>query len=385
MKTIGQSAALRGIICLSAMLWFLLLPPNPASALSLPADDSTASISNLGAGLDAATDLYGSLRFKAGASFKGEFGMRDQFSRLGINLRTNITPGIDAIGQLEVGVNMVGTKTKIEFNADPGGAVGEIDNIFTSRIGWVGIKTQFGQLTWGKQWSVYYDIGQFTDAFNGFGGDASGTYAAGTDGSISGTGRPANSFQYRFLHNYFALGLQVQNRSISPNSKNYADTYALSLLIKPVKNLQFGGAYNQVRDGVAKPDKTEPRLGDESMIAGIQYDNQRFKVSFTATSFTNHEIDERRVYFSGYGYEFHSQYHFLKKWSVYTGFNYLLPKSGEPVGDYCLRYLDLGASYSFSKSNLVFIEIKLDDSNDSTGTAINESIAAFGLFLNFGH
>jgi predicted porin len=279
----------------------------------------------------------------------------------------------------------VGTKTKIKFNADPGGAVGEIDNIFTSRIGWVGIKTQFGQLTWGKQWSVYYDIGQFTDAFYAFGGDASGTYAAGTDGSISGTGRPANSFQYRFTHDIFAIGLQVQNRSISPMSKNYADTYALSLLIKPVKHLQFGGAYNQVRDGLAEPDVTEPRLGDESLIVGIQYDNQRLKVSFTTTSFTNHEIDEQRVYFSGNGYEFHTQYRFLKKWSVYTGFNYLQPNTNEPVGNYCLRYLDMGASYSFSKSSLLFVEIKLDNSKDSTGTAINESIAAFGLFLDFGY
>lgn len=385
MKNTGHKTLLNGIVCLSACMQFLFFSFNSATAQMVNKNDSTSTIGKISSSLDEAIGLYGSLRFKAGASFDGEFGMRDQFSRLGIKLRTNITSGIDAIGQLEVGVNMVGTKTKIQFNADPGGAVGEIDNIFTSRIGWVGISTRFGQLTWGKQWSVYYDIAQFTDAFYGFGGDASGTYAAGTDGSISGTGRPANSFQYRFAHDYFALGLQVQNRSISPNSKNYADTYAMSVLIKPARNLQFGAAYNQVRDGVAEPDKTEPRLGDEAMVGGIQYDNQRLKVSFTATSFTNHEIDEQRRYFSGYGYEFYTQYRFLQKWSVYTGFNYLQAKKGQPVGDYCLSYLDVGASYSFSESSLVFVEIKFDDSQDSTGTPINESIVAFGLFLNFGY
>ncbi len=376
---------LHDLLCLGVVLLFFILSANPLKAQASQATDSTMSASKFLSKLDAIADVYGSLRFKAGASFGGEFGVRDQSSRLGMRLHTNITKGIDAIGQLEVGVNMVGTKTKVVFSADPGGAVGEVDNIFTSRLGWLGINTKFGQFTWGKQWSVYYDIAEFTDAFHAFGGDATGTYAAGTDGSTAGTGRAANSVQYRFKHDYFKVGLQAQNRSISPNSQNYADAYAASLLISPVKNLQFGGAYSKVRDGVVDPDPTEPRLGDESMIAGVQYVNQRLNVSLTACSFTKHETNEEDVYFNGYGIEFYAQYRFLERWSVYSGFNFLKPKSGQPVGDYNIRYLDVGGSYSFSKSSLVFVEFKLDDSQHSDGTPYKGSIAAFGLYLNFGY
>ncbi len=373
------------VLFLIVVSQFLILFANPVKAQTSQAIDSTVSVSNFSSKLDALIDVYGSLRFKAGASFGGEFGIRDQSSRLGLKLHTNITKGIDAIGQLEVGVNMVGTKTKVVFNADPGGAVGEIDNIFTSRIGWVGINTKLGQLTWGKQWSVYYDIAQFTDAFYAFGGDASGAFAAGTDGSISGTGRPANSFQYRFIHDYFKVGLQVQNRSISPNSQNYADAYAVSLIIKPVENIRFGGAYSKVRDGIAMPDKTEPHLGDEAMIAGVQFDNQRLNVSVSASSFTKHEINEDRVYFNGYGIEFYTRYRFLERWSVYSGFNFLKPKSDQAVGDYSIRYVDLGGSYSFTDDSLVFIEIKLNDSKNSDGTDAQRSIISFGLYLNFSY
>lgn len=372
-----------GLLFLGVFLQFLIFSAKPLQAQTTKANDSTASAVNLASKFDAITDLYGSLRFKAGATFNGEFGMRNQSSRIGLKLHTNITKGIDAIGQLEVGVNLVDTQTKIVFNADPGGAVGEVDNIFTSRIGWVGIDTKFGQLTWGKQWSVYYDIAQFADAFYAFGGDASGAFAAGTDGSISGTGRPANAIQYRFIHDYFGIGLQVQNRFISPNYKKYADVYAVSLVIKPLENFQLGGAYSKVRDGIFDPDTTEPRLGDEAMIAGVQYDNRRLNVSVTASSFTNHEIDENRNYFSGYGVEFFTQYRFLEKWSVYSGLNFLQPKSDQPVGDYTVRYVDAGASYSFSKNSLAFVEIKLDDSKNSDGTAGKNSIFSFGLYLGF--
>ncbi|MDY0138047.1 MAG: porin [Thiomicrospira sp.] len=383
MKITFYHVKLYGLLFLGAFLQFLFFSAKPLQAQTTKATDSTASAVNFAAKLDAITDLYGSLRFKAGASFEGEFGIRDQSSRIGLKLRTNITKGIDAIGQLEVGVNIVGTQTKIVFSADPGGAVGELDNIFTSRIGWVGIDTKFGQLTWGKQWSVYYDIAQFTDAFYAFGGDATGAFAAGTDGSISGTGRPANAFQYRFLHDYFGVGFQVQNRFISPNYKNYADVYAVSLIIKPVENLRFGGAYSKVRDGIADPDITQPHLGDEAMIAGVQYDNRRVNVSVTASSFTNHEIDENRTYFNGYGVEFYTQYRFLEKWSVYSGLNFLQPKSDQLVGDYTVRYVDVGGSYSFAKNSLAFIEIKFDDSKNSDGTAGRSSIFSFGLYLGF--
>ena len=331
------------------------------------------------------TDIYGSLRFKAGADFYGNFGITDQPSSLGIKGRIPIVKGIDAIAQLEVGVNIVGNMTKIPFSGDPGGAVGEINNAFTSRLGWAGIDTKYGSFTWGKQWSPYYDIGIWTDMFYAFGGNASGTYAAGTDGAVPGTGRSSNAFQYRLKTTYVNIGLQVQNRNLTDSSGGYADTYGGSVIFKSSIGLKAGVSYIKVRDGITNPSIYEPKVGDESFIAGIMYDDGRFYIAADYCNFTNHEIDDLRNYYSGFGIEFFTQYKFHEHWAVYGGFNYMHPKDESVAGEYKLSYLDIGSNYSFGKSSCVFMELVLSDSRLHDGTPYRRSGIAIGMYFNFGY
>lgn len=331
------------------------------------------------------TEIYGSLRFKGGISFNGETGIHDAASRMGIKGALPISPGIDAIMHLEVGVGLVGNKTTIRFSGDPGGATGEVDNIFTSRLGYAGIKTKFGQFTWGKQWSVYSDIGGWTDNFNAFGADASGTYSARTDGSASGSGRPSNCFQYRLYLDFMEVGIQAQNRNLTDSNQAFADTYGASLVLKTNFGLKFGAAYDKVRDGISNPDAGKPKFGDEAWVAGAFYYSARITATFTGCRFMNHEIDDLRNYFSGYGLELYSEFRFPKKWSVYGGFNYLQPEDGSPAGEFRIQYLDIGSAYRFGRTSKVFIEIRLDDSRNHDGSIPDLSTVGFGMFYEFSY
>jgi len=72
-----------------------------------------------------------------------------------------------------------------------------------------------GELTFGKQWSVYYDVAGWTDAFNVYGGTALSVYPAGTDGGAVGSGRADNAVIWRNARGRFSYGLQTQLKTSS--------------------------------------------------------------------------------------------------------------------------------------------------------------------------
>jgi predicted porin len=347
--------------------------------------DSSSNMKVILKKLNYLTDIYGSLRFKVGVSFTGESGLQDNASRMGIRGAIPVTRGIEAIMQLEVGVGLVGNKTTIQFHGDPGGAVGEVDNVFTSRLGYAGIRTKYGQFTWGKQWSVYSDIGGWTDNFCAFGGEASGMYAAGTDGSMSGTGRASNAFQYRLSLDFMDVGIQTQNRQMTDSNATFADTYGASLIFKTGFGLKIGAAYNKVQDGIMNPEAGDPKYDDEAMIAGLSYDRGQVVANFTASKFHNHEKDDLGNFFSGYGLELFCKYSFLERWNVYGGFNYLQPDDKTEAGDYRIANVLIGAYYRYGKTGKLFVETRLDDRTRHDGSRAHYSGVAFGLFFEFGY
>jgi predicted porin len=357
------------------------LSPGSSSA----SQDTTAKSKEIMKKAGELTDIYGSLRFKVGYTFSGETGIQDDASRMGIKGAIPVIKGLDAIVQLEVGVGMVGNKTPIKFNGDPGGAVGEVDNVFSSRLGYVGVRTKFGQLTWGKQWSAYSDIGGQTDMYNAFGAEASGTYSAGTDGATSGSGRASNCVQYRLYTKYIETTAQVQNRNVTDSSTFLADTYGISLTIKPLPVLKFGAAYNKVRDGIQNPDLYKPKYGDEAWSAMIFYNSKPFIAIFTTSFFKNHEKDNLGNYFSGYGLELYCEYRFREHWKFYGGFNDLQAYDNSIAGDYCIQYIDFGSCYCFGKSSKIFIETRLDDSRNNDGSHSRLSAIAIGMFFDFAY
>ena len=324
--------------------------------------------------------FYGSLRLIGGISSKHNFAIRNNSSSIGFFARSRLTPWLKAVVNLEVGVGMAGTKQQVIFHGDPGGGVGEIDNVFTSRLGYLGFETKFGAFTWGKQWSPYYNIAGMTDQFMAYGAEAGGAFPNFTDGGISGTGRASNALQYNLRVKWFKLALQIQHRDIT-DVKKYPNSYCGSILFSDLAGFTFGASYNRVRDGIAEPKEYEPIKNDEAAIVGASWQNRRFTLSTTYSNFKNHMTDDKENYFDGWGLEVFSRYMIRGGWEVRLGGNYLKPTS-DNAGDYVLRYLVVGTSYSFKNKVLVFIEFKIDDSINHAGTPGREDIYGFGMYYN---
>ncbi len=68
-----------------------------------------------------------------------------------------------AFARVELGVNLVANDRVILSGGDPGAPIGQGSQALSSRLGFVGIGTDIGTFAWGKQWSAYYDIAEFTD------------------------------------------------------------------------------------------------------------------------------------------------------------------------------------------------------------------------------
>lgn len=116
-------------------------------------------------------------------------------------------------------------------------------DVFGARLGYVGADLgKYGTLTIGKQWSVYYDVTGYTDAFNAFGGEATATYNSGTDGGYTGTGRADGALVYRkSFRDAVDLGLQVQMRDLG--DEQFFDGYGVSARVRLSPRLDLGASY----------------------------------------------------------------------------------------------------------------------------------------------
>ena len=226
-------------------------------------------------------DSYGSLRVAAALDSEGNREIRNNSSRLGLRGSKRLTDGIQAFGRIEVGVNMVATDRVILSGGDPGAPIGQGSQAVFSRLGYVGLDTGIGSFAWGKQWSAYYDVAVFTDQFPLWSGAATGAFAAGTDGGISGTGRAEQALQYREARGPVSVALQMQSRASSPNDRTWVDVWGASAVVGKAQGFSLGAAYNEVRDGVASPNPNQPQLGDKAAIFGLRYRADRFYAATT--------------------------------------------------------------------------------------------------------
>ena len=254
-------------------------------------------------------DSYGSLRVIAALDTDGYREIRNNSSRLGIRGSKRLTDGIEAFGRLEVGANLVNTDRAILTGGDPGAPIGQGSQTFFSRLGFVGLDTGIGSFAWGKQWSAYYDVAVFTDQFPFWSGVATGAFAAGTDGGISGTGRAENALQYREARGPASVALQMQSRGSSPNDQSWVDVWGGSAVFGRHQGFSLGAAYNEVRDGVENPNPNQPKLGDKAAIFGLRYRADRFYAATTLAISEQHEVDDLGRRFDGTGFEIALRYH----------------------------------------------------------------------------
>jgi predicted porin len=249
---------------------------------------------------------------------------------------------------------------------------------------YVGLQTTSTTLTYGKNWSSYYRVSGITDRFESFGGEASGTFNALTDGGETGTGRANNVFQGRFSIKGmpekwklkpFKLNVQIQNGEDIPqvDGANYKQAFGISAILESTGKKMIGIAYNQALiDDKDLPNlRTQGMDGDSrALIIGTRRFGDKYYAGMTISRLENQETTNTGIYFDGWGWEFFGSYNFSNRWWVVGGWNALEPDSRQPLaGDYRLRYGVLGLRYTFDKfREMVYSEIRLDNSLSADGT-----------------
>ena len=328
-------------------------------------------------------DTYGSLRALAVWDTDGHSEIRNNGTRLGVRGEKELIGPLTAFARLEAGINMVANDRAILLVAgDPGTPIGQGAQAVVSRLGFVGIGTPFGNFSWGKQWSPYYDVAEFTDQLQVFSGLANGAFGAGTDGGLAGTGRSERALLYREAWGIFAVGLQVQNRSLTINDRQWADTFGGSVVLGEQTGFAVGAAYNQVRDGVLVPTINEPQIGDQSTIFGARFRSGWSYAGATYAIFKQHEIDDLGRRFDGRGWEVAVRQHFTQRLWIEAAYNDQRPDSDHP-GDFRIQFGAANIVYNFSLASRLFVGFKLENSLRSDRTPLAESTFAAGLNYTF--
>jgi predicted porin len=330
-----------------------------------------------------AIDTYGSLRVLTAIDTDGHSEVRNNSSRLGIRGEKVLVDGLTAFGRYEMGVNLVANDRAILLiSGDPGTSIGQGSQAITSRLGFAGIGTPYGNFSWGKQWSPYYDVAEFSDQLLVFSGLASGAYGAGTDGGIAGTGRAERAVQYREAWGPFAVALQIQDRSLTLNDRQWADAFGGSVILGKRNGFAVGAAYNEVRDGVLTPTINEPQLGDQATIFGARFRSNSFYAGAIFSILKQHEVDDLGRRFNGNGFEIALRQHFTERAWIEGAYNDLSPDSDHP-GDFRIRFGAANLAYSFSVASRVFFGFKREGSRRSDRTDLTESTFAAGLNYTF--
>ncbi|RKN81379.1 porin [Ulvibacterium marinum] len=329
---------------------------------------------------------YGSLRIGAGFAEEGEIGISNNAPRIGIKVKHALSPNeadnFNVIGGIEFGLNLVSRDETVEFAVDPGAGIAQVGDAVFARLGYAGFSYKDLEFTFGKQNSVYYQLGaNQVDKFSAFGGAAIGVWNI-SDGGVSGTGRANQLLKVSYANSGLKIGVQGQARNISVNSKSL-DTYGLGASYT-IGGFAVGLGYNKVLDGVEDPLPNQAKDGDEAFVTSASYEKDRFSV---AASYANLKQHQRLgdTFYDATGIEFYLGYIFSKnkRWKAATGFNYLTPDSEAGLGDFNNAFAIGEVSYAFKKGSKLFAAAKIDQSEDTTGDRRNQSVFGIGVKFDF--
>jgi predicted porin len=297
--------------------------------------------------------------------------------------------GRTVFGRMEWKTNLVDNNSRyvVSDSTSSGIAVrGEQgDDVFSTRLGYLGIRfDHIGELSFGKQWSVYYDVAGWTDYFNVYGGSALSVYAADTDGGQLGSGRADNAFVWRNERGKVSYGLQTQLKT-SDDDEDFKGL-AGSLIYAPNDSWEIGAAFSASRvEGTF-----EQIAGDKySSVAtvGLRYHSGPWNTAFNIAAWDDHEAlffkDDTLIY-DGLGAELYADYAYSDRLHIYGGFNYTNPDIDDPRvdSDFGNKQLLFGASWFSTEQSFAYIEALLSGSRNINGKRI-DSVLSTGFRFDF--
>jgi predicted porin len=326
---------------------------------------------------------YASARIRYRVEEGGEGIWGDAGSRFGVEGQYQVRPRTWLLGRVEAGLHLL---DEIDRLLSPSGSASQRqrgDSVFL-RLGYIGIESERLALTWGKNWSTYYQVSKFTDLFQGNGGSASGTYNASTDGGATGTGRADGVLQSRFLVSPpkswfglrpFQLNVQVQYDEPIPwvPGGSYGGAVGLSAVLDAWPGYSIGLAYNHayVRGKDTPAVRAAGLDGDaRALLAGLRWLSGRWHVATTLARLRDHEATDQHVYFDGWGSELYAQIQLLPRVFAVGGWNVLRPDGGESqAGKYRVQYGVLELRYAWRDfGRMVYASMRFDDGRLADGT-----------------
>ena len=341
------------------------------------------------------------LSFKPYGSFRGHFAfyneeveLQENGSRIGFEFGIKRKNARFFVGS-ELQLNMF--KGDASFNADANISGGFIvaesqqeRQVFATRLGFIGVDLNtWGTLSVGKQWGVYYDITSYTDKFNVFGGQASATYVAKTDGGGVGTGRADQALMYRNTFGPLSIGTQVQARS--GTNGHFLDGYGISAQVKILEGLKAGAAFNQafmsdslINTGLVLGLGGHPKY----FTVGGSYIGGRFDLGAVYAIQTNGDLSQGlanvpgegivtpTVVYDAFGLEVFGKYKF-EEINLIAGYIYYnpdtddisLPGGEKPISsEYERNYIILGVEYRPVETAYFYSEFRLSSGKTTLGT-----------------
>lgn len=333
--------------------------------------------------LSDAMDLYGSMRIFAEAGSEDPT-LNDGSSRLGIRLGRELPNGNRLFGRIEWKTNLVDNDSEL-FRGDeaPGGGIvvrnEDTEKVLSTRLGYLGMRfDNIGELTFGKQWSVYYDVAGWTDVYNVYGGAGLSVYSAGTDGGALGSGRADNAVVWRNERGKFNYGLQTQLKAAADDS-DYKGL-AGSVIFSPNDTWDIGFAFAGSQVKGAFEEITDDK---DSWVAtlGARYRSGPWNTAFSIATWENHDaifFEDDTLVYDGFGAELYASYEWSDRMHIYGGFNYTDPDIDDARvdPDFGIEFLIFGASWFATQESFAYIEGLLSSSRDVEGKHVDSVISA---------
>lgn len=327
----------------------------------------------------AAVQVYGSLRLRAiDRDEKTTFDENN--SRFGVHGRVDLSKKVTAFGRAEVGL---GLSDVIPIGGDPNRGRGDENVAIPTRLIFAGIEGDFGRLSFGKQWSTYYQVAVLTDVLPYLCCEGHGVYNAGTDGGVSGTGRASSSLQYRKGFEPYRFGLQIQSRGGSPRDAGAVDGWGASVMYSGSGGLSGGIAFNKVRDGVPNPKEGQSKEGDQIVLIGLRVQKERFYLAGTYADFEQHERDDLNRFYDGRGLVLTGFYELLdeKMW-IGAAWDQVVPDREHP-GKFEVQFATLSFTYAFRKHWQIWLLHRFDEGGFSDGTPSSDDTTVVSLHFTF--
>ncbi len=250
---------------------------------------------------------------------------------------------------------------KTEWKIDPTVQKGDGKNLLTSRLAFVGIEHKLaGKLSFGKQWSSYYNVASFTDLYEITGSDALGIYEDGDAGSFHGTGRANSALKYDIKVHGTGISVQYQAQDVNTDKIERKYAFGGSIVQEIGSNLKVGiaGNYAKLKDLTGK---YEAKMDRASGVVGISFDNDMLVLALTGSYNTNiYSAGETKSH--SIGQESFIGVRVVQPVLIYIGNNLSTTsyKKDEDKRTIDYNYLALGSKYDLTSEFSVSGEFRYD-------------------------